>query len=117
MNSALADRFPDLQPDAAADVQPSVRPSLHRDAASDEGIPHVSDGATMAAEANSFIEAASVSSVKEVARLIAELQGVRDLLQSESQHVQREVGEFFHLNDSAFKAAKMMVKSISQWSR
>jgi hypothetical protein len=38
------------------------------------------------------------------------------LLQNESERVQGETGRYFHLNDGAFTAAKMMVKSIPQWS-
>ena len=87
------------------------------DAASERSTPHASDGGTTTVEVNSFIEAVSVSSAKEVARLITVLQDVRDLLQSESQRVQKETGRYFYLNDSAFKAANMMVKSIPQRGR
>jgi len=117
MDLALAERSADSQADSPPDVEHDIGPSLGGDAAPDRPTPHVPDGGTIAVEANSFIERVSISSASEVARLITALQGVRDLLESESQRVQREAGRYFHLNDDAFKAAKMMLKSIPQWRR
>jgi len=115
MNSALLHRSAEVQSDDPPDIKQDIEPSLRREVASDRPPPHVSDGGTTAVEVNSFIEDVSISSATEVARLITALQGVRDLLQSESQRVQGETGRYFHLNDGAFAAAKMMVKSIPQW--
>jgi len=92
MDSALLDRSadvrsnaaPDLQSNPAPDVEQDIGPSPRRDAASDRPTPHVSEGGTIAVEANSFIEDVSIRSAKEVARLITTLQGVREFLQSES---------------------------------
>ena len=117
MNAAQLDRPVDVQPDPALEVKQDIEPLPRRDAASDHPTDHVPEGATTAVEVNAFIEAVSISSAKQVVRLIAELQGVQDLLQNESQRIEREAGRYLHLNDGAFKAAKMMVKSIPQWRR
>jgi hypothetical protein len=117
MELALADRSSDAQADPAPNVGDDIGPSVGGDGAPDRPLPHVSDGGTIAAEANSFIEDVSITSANEVARLITALEGVRDLLERESHRIQREAGRYFYLNDGAFKAAKMMLKSIPQWRR
>ncbi len=61
-------------------------------------------GKDTATETNAFIDRISVTSAKEIAKLIAELQNLRDFLHSEGQRVHREISGYVHLNEAAVKA-------------
>jgi len=45
----------------------------------------------------------------------AELQTLREMLQSEGARVQREITEYAHLSQSAMQSTKIITDSLSKW--
>ena len=66
-------------------------------------------------QVTSFIERVSGDSVKEIERLITELTTLRDFLLDEGQRVQREIGGYAHMSQSAISSTKIMVEGVSKW--
>jgi hypothetical protein len=68
-------------------------------------------------QVNTLIQRVSVTSVKEIDKLISELQGLRNFLDNESQRVQREIASYAHLSDTALKSTHIIAESLAQWKR
>jgi len=66
-------------------------------------------------QVSSFIERVSGDSVKEIERLITELTTLRDFLLDEGQRVQREIGGYANMSQSAISSTKIMVEGVSKW--
>ena len=64
---------------------------------------------------NSLVQRVSATSTQEIDRLIAELQGLRNYLQSEGERVQREIAGYAQLSQSALASAKVIGEGMSQW--
>lgn len=86
------------------DIAPLRRPQLVEPNA-DPAVSHV----------NSLIDRVSGGSVKEIERLIAELQTLRDFLLNEGQRVQREITGYAQMSQSAISSTKIMVESVAKW--
>jgi hypothetical protein len=65
---------------------------------------------------SSLIQRVSASSVTEIDRVIAELNGVRDMLRSEGERVQREITNYASLSQAAMASMKIITESLAQWS-
>jgi hypothetical protein len=88
------------------DIAPLRRPQLvEPNANGDAAVSHV----------NSLIDRVSGGSVKEIERLIAELQALRDFLLNEGQRVQREITGYAQMSQSAISSTKIMVESVAKW--
>jgi hypothetical protein len=82
------------------------------------------DAATLQApEAESEVVANSIgsllqrlagSSVQEIDQLVAELQTIRTLLESEGARVQREIIEYAHLSQSAMQTTKVIAENLAR---
>jgi hypothetical protein len=66
-------------------------------------------------QVNSLIDRVSGASVREIEKLIAELESLRDFLQTEGQRVQREISGYAQLSQSAMSSTKIMVESVAKW--
>jgi hypothetical protein len=55
------------------------------------------------------------ASTEEIERVIAELQGVRDMLHNEGERISREVTRYASLNHTAMAAMKIIGDSLVQW--
>jgi len=64
---------------------------------------------------NSLIRRVSGASMDEIDRVIAELQGVRDMLRSEGERVSREIAGYASLSHAAMTAMKVIGDSVTQW--
>jgi hypothetical protein len=62
----------------------------------------------------SLLQRVAGSSVKEIDRLIAELQTLRTLLQNEGARVQREIAEYAHLSQSAMQTTKAITENLAK---
>src|SRR5262245_3592056 len=62
-----------------------------------------------------LIQQVGATSIAEIDRLIAELQVVRNHLQSEGERVEREVVRYTKLTQMASFTAKIIFDAISQW--
>jgi len=68
-------------------------------------------------QTNSLIQRVAGASVLEIEKLVAELHGLRDLLRSEADRVQRAMTAYVHLSDAAMKSTKIIADSVSQWKQ
>jgi hypothetical protein len=66
---------------------------------------------------NSLIQRVAGTSLAEIEKLISELEGVRDLLHSEGQRVQREISGYAQLSQAAMKSTRMIAENVTQWKR
>lgn len=64
---------------------------------------------------NALIRRVSGASMDEIDRVIAELQGVREMLRAEGDRVNREIAGYASLNHAAMTAMKVIGDSITQW--
>jgi hypothetical protein len=66
---------------------------------------------------NSLIQRVAGTSLAEIENLISELEGLRELLHSEGQRVQREISGYAQLSQAAMKSTRMITDSVTQWKR
>ena len=64
---------------------------------------------------NSLIQRVAGTSLAEIENLIGELEGLRDLLHSEGQRVQREISGYAQLSQAAMKSTRMIADNVAQW--
>jgi hypothetical protein len=105
---------------ASGEVEGEIRALVRREVASDRRGPAQpqqpqAGSEVIAAQVNSLIQRVSVTSVKEIEKLMSELQSLRDFLQNESQRVQREIAGYVELSESAMKSTKIIAESMGQW--
>jgi hypothetical protein len=72
-------------------------------------------GDAAVSQVNTLIDRVSGASVREIDKLIAELESLRDFLQTEGQRVQREIAGYAQLSQSAMSSTKIMVESVAKW--
>ncbi len=73
------------------------------------------DNADNAENINSLIQRVSGASIVEIERVMAELTGVRDMLRSEGERVQREIAGYAALSQAAMTSMKIIADSLGQW--
>jgi hypothetical protein len=74
------------------------------------------DGSDAAVDnANSIIDRVAGASVSEIERVMAELSGVRDMLRSEGERVQREIAGYASLSQAAMTSMKIIADSLVNW--
>ena len=61
------------------------------------------------------VQRVATTSTEEIDKVIAELQGLREHLRRESERVQREIGGYAHLSQSALASTKVIADAMSQW--
>jgi hypothetical protein len=66
---------------------------------------------------NSLIQRVAGTSLAEIEKLISELEGLRDLLHTEGQRVQREISGYAQLSQAAMKSTRMIAENVAQWKR
>jgi hypothetical protein len=66
---------------------------------------------------NSLIQRVAGTSLGEIENLVSELEGLRDLLHSEGQRVQREISGYAQLSQAAMKSTRMIADNVAQWKR
>jgi len=64
---------------------------------------------------NALIRRVSGASIEEIDRVIAELQGIRDMLRSEGDRVSREIAGYASLSHATMTAVKVIGESLTQW--
>ncbi len=64
---------------------------------------------------NALIQKVSGTSVQEIDKLIAELQGLRNYLQNEGERVQREIMNYAQLSQATTNSTKVIAESMAQW--
>jgi hypothetical protein len=64
---------------------------------------------------NALIQRVSGASMDEIDRVIAELEGVRNMLRGEGERVSREIAGYASLSHAAMTAMKVISESLTQW--
>jgi hypothetical protein len=112
-----------INPRKPVDAQP-VRPDpelegkfrevIRRDAAPMRKPQAEGDNEIGAPGINALLQQIAGSTFNEIDRLIDELQGLRYLLQSEGERVQREIVKYAQLSQAAMKSTKVIAEGMSQ---
>jgi hypothetical protein len=106
----------DLDHPSETEVEGEIREFVRRDVATLRRTPMIDSGSDlMANNVNSLVQRVATTSVQEIDKLIAELQTLREYLRSESERVQREIGGYAHLSQSALASTKVIADAMSQW--
>jgi hypothetical protein len=87
------------------DVAPARRGRNEPETAGDPAADHVSK----------LVGRVSNASLEQIDRVIAELQGVREMLRSEGERVTREIAGFASLNHAAITSMQVLAESVAQW--
>ena len=107
---------------AAADVEAGIRDFVRNDIAYLRKTPLNADAPDAAAEAtvnnvNTLIQRVAGVTSNEIDTLIAELEELRAFMHQEGERVQRELGSFAKLSQTAMKSTRMIADSLAQWKR
>jgi hypothetical protein len=132
MNAIRSERIEELEPEAEADtefaaaseVEDGIRDFVRNDIAylRRPAVMNNTESLEPGAEAavnnvNTLIQRVSGTSLSEIENLISELEGLRDLLHSEGQRVQREISGYAQLSQSAMKSTRIIAENVAQWKR
>ena len=132
MNAIRSERIEQLDGDAEADteftaaseVEAGIRDFVRNDVAylRRPSVMNGPDALEPGAEAavnnvNTLIQRVAGTSLSEIEHLIAELEGLRDLLHAEGQRVQREISGYAQLSQAAMKSTRIIAENVAQWKR
>ena len=99
-----------------SEVEGEIREFVRRDVATLRRHPE-SDSEIVASNINSLLQRVAGTSIQEIDKLIAELQTLRDRLNTEAARVQREIVEYATLSQAAMQSTKIITESISSWKK
>jgi hypothetical protein len=100
---------------SATQIEGQLDKLIRRDVATLRKPQQISDdGDAGVSRVCSVIGRISAASVKEIEKLVAELQNLRDFVQSESQRVQREITDYAQLTESSTSSTKIMLESVGK---
>jgi hypothetical protein len=99
-----------------AQVEGDIREFVRRDVATFRRNPE-SESEMVANNIGSLLQRVAGTSVKEIDKLIIELQTLRDMLASEGARVQREIVEYATLSQAAMASTRIITESLTQWKR
>jgi hypothetical protein len=104
------------QTTAAAPVESEIGELIRRDIAPLRRRQLVEpNGDPAVSQVNSLIDRVSGGSAKELERLIAELQTLRNYLLNEGERVQRGITNYAQLSQAAIGHTKTMAESVAKW--
>jgi len=101
---------------AESQVEGEIREFVRRDIATFRRQPE-NESEVVANNIGTLLQRVAGTSVKEIDKLIVELQTLRDMLNSESTRVQREIVEFATLSQAAMQSTKIIAESLTHWKR
>lgn len=101
--------------EATTEVEGEIREFVRRDVSLFRR-PRQENGEAAVENISSLIQRVSASSVSEIDRVVTELNGVREMLRSEGERVQREITNYASLSQAAMASMKIITDSLAQWS-
>jgi hypothetical protein len=115
------DRLSEIDEAAAAvsqtnEVEGEIREFVRRDVSVFRRSRQDSGSDAAVENISSLIQRVSASSVSEIDRVVTELNGVREMLRSEGERVQREITNYASLSQAAMASMKVITDSLAQWS-
>jgi hypothetical protein len=102
------------QPVRSSELEGQIREVIRRDVASAREPQAEGDSEIGASGVNALLQRLAGSTSKEIDRLLDELHGLRDLLQSEGQHVQREIAKYAQLSQAVMNSTKIIAEGLTQ---
>ncbi len=103
----------------AADTQPGfegeIREFIRRDVAFRHLARNREDGEEAVENVAQLIDRVSTASMAEIDRVMIELRGVRDLLRSEGERVQRALTDYAALNHTARSSMQIISEGLARW--
>jgi len=106
--------FADIDQAIEEAVEGEFRGFARRDGASLHRAPEA-DSELVTNNIVSLLQRVAGTSMKDIDRLISELQTLREILQEQGARVQRELAEYAQLNQSAMESTKTIAKSLAEW--
>ena len=97
-------------------VEGEIREFVRRDIATLRRQPE-SDSEMVASNIGTLLARVSGTSVKEIDKLIAELQTLREMLHNEGARVQREIVEYATLSHAAMQSTRIIAESLTHWKK
>ena len=73
------------------------------------------DSEMVASNIGNLLQRVAGTSVKEIDKLVAELQTLREMLQNEGARVQREIVEYASLSQAAMQSTRIIAESLTSW--
>ncbi len=104
-----------VMPDGAQ-VEGEIREFVRRDVATFRRNAE-SESEMVANNIGSLLQRVAGTSVREIDKLIVELQTLRDMLQSEGARVQREIVEYANLSQATMQSTRIIAESLTHWKR
>jgi hypothetical protein len=99
-----------------SEVEGEIREFVRRDVATLRRQPE-NDSEVVANNIGTLLQRVAGTSVKEIDKLILELQTLREMLQNEGARVQREIVEFATLSQAAMQSTRIISESLTQWKK
>lgn len=101
----------------AQEVEGDIREFVRRDVSVFRRSRADGSGSEMAVDnINTLIQRVAGQSIGEIDHVIGELTRVRDMLRSEGERVQREIGGYASLSQAAMTSMKIIADSLAQWN-
>jgi hypothetical protein len=97
-------------------VEGEIREFVRRDIATLRRQPE-SDSEMVAGNIGTLLQRVAGTSVKEIDKLILELQTLREMLQTEGARVQREIVEYASLSQAAMQSTRVIAESLTHWKK
>lgn len=96
-------------------VEAEIRDFVRRDL---QGVRRSADAnEAVASNINSLVQRVAGSTLREIDLLLRELEGLRDLLHSEGERVQREVAGYAQLSQAAMNSTRVISESMQTWRK
>jgi hypothetical protein len=106
----------EVETSVETEMEGEIREFVRRDVAGNLRRPE-SDSEIVASNIGALLQRVAGTSVQEIEKLIGELQTLRDMLQSESARVQREIVEYATLSQAAMQSTKIIAESLTHWKK
>ena len=97
-------------------VEGEIREFVRRDVATLRRQPE-QDSEMVASNIGNLLQRVAGTSVKEIDKLVAELQTLREMLQNEGARVQREIVEYASLSQAAMQSTRIIAESLTIWKK
>ena len=97
-------------------VEGEIREFVRRDVATLRRQPE-QDSEMVASNIGNLLQRVAGTSVKEIDKLVAELQTLREMLQNEGARVQREFVEYASLSQAAMQSTRIIAESLTSWKK
>jgi hypothetical protein len=96
-------------------VEAEIRDFVRRDL---QTVRHTADTTeAVAGNINSLVQRVAGTTLREIDMLLRELEGLRDLLHSEGERVQREVAGYAQLSHTAMQSTRIIADSMHTWRK